>query len=148
MTPNTTLFVLFSGLIFLRSCFSENIRPWKYKLLTKFKVSKGNQIFFDMGKETSFALKMYVCLTHSLPMHPLSAPKTSENRKVSWYFQGLEKRCIGNEWVKISFNSALAVKPNRFTLDVFRIFSPWFWLFSWILIMKFCMWLLNVWRKV
>ena len=26
--------------------------------------------------------------------------KTSENRKVSWCFQGEEKECIGNEWVK------------------------------------------------
>ena len=26
--------------------------------------------------------------------------KTSENRKVLWCFQGVEKGCIGNEWVK------------------------------------------------
>ena len=30
-------------------------------------------------------------------LYPL---KTSENRKVFWCFQGVEKRCIGNEWVK------------------------------------------------
>ena len=34
----------------------------------------------------------------SLPfLYPL---KTSENRKVFWCFQGVEKGCIGNEWVK------------------------------------------------
>ena len=33
-------------------------------------------------------------------MHPFSTPlKTSENRKV-FCFQGVEKGCIGNEWVK------------------------------------------------
>ena len=30
--------------------------------------------------------------------------KTSENLKVFWYFQGAEKGCIGNEWVKIDFS--------------------------------------------
>ena len=29
-------------------------------------------------------------------LYPL---KTSENRKVFWSFQGVEKRCIGNEWI-------------------------------------------------
>ena len=31
-------------------------------------------------------------------LYPL---KTSKNRKVFWYFQGVEKGCIGNEWVKL-----------------------------------------------
>ena len=44
-------------------------------------------------------------LTHSFPMHPFSTPtpqrkKTSENHKVFWCFHGVEKGCIGNEWVK------------------------------------------------
>ena len=43
-------------------------------------------------------------LTHSFPMHPFPTAwkhlKTSENRKVFWCFQGVEKGCIGNEWVK------------------------------------------------
>ena len=26
--------------------------------------------------------------------------KTSENRKIFWYFQGVEKGCTANEWVK------------------------------------------------
>ena len=29
-------------------------------------------------------------------LHPL---ETSEHRKVFWCFQGIEKGCIGNEWV-------------------------------------------------
>ena len=29
-------------------------------------------------------------------LYPL---KTSENHKVSWSFEGIEKWCIGNEWV-------------------------------------------------
>ena len=31
-------------------------------------------------------------------LYPL---KTSKNRKVFWCFHGVEKGCIGNEWVKI-----------------------------------------------
>ena len=38
-------------------------------------------------------------LTHSLPMHPFF---TSGNHKFFRCFQGLEKGCIGNEWVKLS----------------------------------------------
>ena len=35
-----------------------------------------------------------------LPNTPFLYPlKTSENRMVFWCFQGVEKRCIGNEWV-------------------------------------------------
>ena len=30
--------------------------------------------------------------------------KTSESRKISWCFQGLEKRCIRNKWVNTLFN--------------------------------------------
>ena len=36
-----------------------------------------------------------------VPNAPFLYPlKTTENRKVFWYFQGVEKGCIGNEWVK------------------------------------------------
>ena len=28
--------------------------------------------------------------------------KTSENLTVSWYFQGVEKGCIGSEWIKVA----------------------------------------------
>ena len=35
-----------------------------------------------------------------VPNAPFLYPlKTSENRTVFWYFQGVEKGCIGNEWV-------------------------------------------------
>ena len=33
-----------------------------------------------------------ISLTHSFPMHPFSTP---------WFFQGLEKGCIGNKWVNL-----------------------------------------------
>ena len=36
-------------------------------------------------------------LTHSFPMHPFPTPWKC---KVFWCFQRVEKRCIGNEWVK------------------------------------------------
>ena len=37
-----------------------------------------------------------------IPNAPFLYPlKASENRKVFWCFQRVEKGCIGNEWVKI-----------------------------------------------
>ena len=39
-------------------------------------------------------------LTHLSPIHPFSTPlETSENRKVFWCFQGVEKGCTGSKWV-------------------------------------------------
>ena len=44
---------------------------------------------------------------HAIPFVPnvlfLYPLKTSENLKVFWCFQGVEKGCIGNEQVKIHF---------------------------------------------
>ena len=37
--------------------------------------------------------------------HFLYTLKTSENLKVFWRFQGVEKGCIGNKWVNFSMNS-------------------------------------------
>ena len=43
----------------------------------------------------SFQIKPFV------PNAPFFYPlKTSQNRKVFWCFQGVEKECIGNKWVK------------------------------------------------
>ena len=36
-----------------------------------------------------------------VPNAPFLYPLKTENRKVLWYFQGFEKRCIGNEWVNL-----------------------------------------------
>ena len=33
-------------------------------------------------------------------MHPFSTPLKTENRKIFWCFQGVEKGYIGNKWVK------------------------------------------------
>ena len=40
------------------------------------------------------------CVLNAPFLYPL---KTSENLKVFWYFPGVEKGCIGNEWVKVSW---------------------------------------------
>ena len=40
------------------------------------------------------------CFPNTLFHNPL---KTSENRKVFWCFQGVEKGCIGNKWVKYTY---------------------------------------------
>ena len=51
-------------------------------------------------KRLNIELPNTVHLTNILPNAPfLYHLKTSENRKVFWCFQGVEKGCIGNEWV-------------------------------------------------
>ena len=40
-------------------------------------------------------------LTHSFPIHPFSTPWKHQNRKIFWSFQGVEKECTGNRWVKL-----------------------------------------------
>ena len=43
-------------------------------------------------------------LTRFFPMHPFLYPlKISENHKVFWCFQGVEKGCIGYKWVYSTF---------------------------------------------
>ena len=54
-------------------------------------------------------------LTHLFPIHPLSV-----YRKVFWYFQGVEKGCIGNKWVNL-------VLICSFTAVILRsVHSIWF----------------------
>ena len=43
----------------------------------------------------------FLLLTHSFPMHPFSTP-----------FQGVEKGCIGNEWIKETFLSQMEPENN------------------------------------
>ena len=39
------------------------------------------------------------------PNPPFLCPlKTSENRKFSVFFRGLDKGCIGNKWVKVRYS--------------------------------------------
>ena len=39
-------------------------------------------------------------ITHTFPMHPFSTP---------WFIQGVEKGCIGNEWVNSFYVTGLAI---------------------------------------
>ena len=58
------------------------------------------------------------CLIHSFPMHPLSTPlKTSENRKVFWCLQGVEKGYIGNEWVN-SYIDSTDLNPHHSMVSI------------------------------
>ena len=47
------------------------------------------------GKKSDLYINPFV--PNAPLLHPL---KTSENRKVFWCFQGVEKGCIGNEWIE------------------------------------------------
>ena len=68
-------------------------------------------------------------LTHSFLMHPFSTPwKHQETLRSSDVFQGVEKECIGNEWVNMKNNTNMSkinpkqifryvVGPNIFELN-------------------------------
>ena len=76
--------------------FGKNYRPEKFFRLC---------LLFFMNISDTYYVET---LNHSKLINPFvpSAPffyplKTSENRKVSWRFQGVEKGCIGNKWVNV-----------------------------------------------
>ena len=70
------------------------------------------KLLFAVCTAYGFWLKCFRDILHYLFVNPFvpNAPflyplKTSENRKVFWCFQGVEKGCIENEWVKANFFS-------------------------------------------
>ena len=57
-------------------------------------------------------------LTHLFLMDPFS---TAENLTVFWCFQAVEKRCIGNEWVKQRIEKVFLTTIKMFSTDHFFI---------------------------
>ena len=65
-----------------------------YELLSLTKITETHKIF----------IKIYLSpwLNPFFPNAPFFYPlKTSENLTIFWCFQGVEKGCIGNEWVNV-----------------------------------------------
>ena len=60
--------------------------------------SKNFLFYYLLDFCTPFSLSLW--LTHLFLVHPFSTPRKTENLTVSRCFQGLEKGCIGNKWVK------------------------------------------------
>ena len=77
--------------------------------------------------ENKFLRKLKLCiLNRFVPNTPFLYPlKTSENLKVVWCFQGVQKGCIGNKWVNI-YNQIIFLNPqwetsfNHFHIIKFR----------------------------
>ena len=83
------------------------------KLLLNSVRSSKNQMIFIWWKFHEKISQNSKILTHSFPMDPFSTPlRTSENRKIFWYFQGVEKRCIGSRWVKFIISLMIPVWPT------------------------------------
>ena len=55
---------------------------------------------------------LIVFLTHSFPMHPFST-RWKHHLTVFWWFQGVEKGCIANKWVKFETGYYLYSFSNR-----------------------------------
>ena len=57
-----------------------------------------------------------------VPSAPFLYPlKTSENLKVFWCFQGVEKGCTGNEWVKNTLTTVKQKNLFDFLLDKYEL---------------------------
>ena len=55
-------------------------------------------------------------------MHPFSSPwKDQKTLRCFWYFQGVEKGCIGNEWVK-KWNLATIPNNSKVSLNAIHPF--------------------------
>ena len=62
-----------------------------------------------------------------VPNVPVLCPlKTSENRKVFSCFQGVEKGCIGNEWVKFDKMYILSKNSQETELCNKKLFSSYY----------------------
>ena len=70
-------------------------------------------------------IKIYRILNLYVPSAPLLYPlKTSKNRKVFWSFQGVEKRSIGNKWVKeIRSRKGFLREQSQSILRIFYFFN-------------------------
>ena len=76
-------------------------KTWKLCLIWDIAHDLSRQILNYFNKKDWSLGKNQVLLTHSFPMHRFMYPlKRSENLTVFWGFQGIEKGCIGKEWVK------------------------------------------------
>ena len=73
--------------------------------------SEYGDFWLDFGKDMLFYETFL--LNPFVPNAPFVYPlKTSENSKVFWCFQGVEKGYIGNEWVNIG--------PTKLTRKIWR----------------------------
>ena len=103
--------VVSSSVTFFLMVSSFNSLRWRWKIIST--------IFEDLSN----------IITHSFPMHPFSTPWKHQKTLRFYCFQGVEKGCIGNEWVKqATTNSFLGFpckctvhKPSQFW-RLFRIF--------------------------
>ena len=76
-------------LLYSRTSHPFSVNKNRRKLLSKAKLLKKLRLFFRININP---------FSPNVPfLYPL---KTSENLNVFWYFQGVEKGCIGNKWVK------------------------------------------------
>ena len=57
---------------------------------------------------------IYFCVDPFVSNAPFLYPlKTSENLTIFQFFQGIEKRCIENEWIKVFHTTALFLYPLK-----------------------------------
>ena len=62
---------------------------------------------------------LYFLINPVIPNAPFLYPLKTENRKVFWYFQEIEKGCIGNEWVnQYAFLKVFQFEPTHQAVSV------------------------------
>ena len=91
--------------------------PWGHG----FAQNRVNCIFPSTNQSRLIAINSFV--PNASFLHLL---KTSENRKVFWYFQGVEEGCIENEWVKQFNDLNWSWNCKRTRTKVPWVIIPWF----------------------
>ena len=104
--PFPTFFLLLKNDIrdfesFLKNCVQ--LQRTIEKLVSRLRGSPSPSLFQSFVPE--FHFQCLTCMNNNYSIYSqytLSLPlKISENRKVFWCFQGVEKGCIGNKWVNV-----------------------------------------------
>ena len=92
-TPYSRIFYAVDAFFYLRGGGEWN--EWEFT-----EKKQNHTSVYYLSNYQNGCVKLFNPFTPNAPV--LCPLKTSENRMVSWCFQGVEKGCIGKEWVNIS----------------------------------------------
>ena len=82
------------------TCPLSNVPSVQPTPCAAYSLCKGLIKFWNSDQSFNRNILPPLYLTYLFPMYPFSTLENIRKRKVFWCFQGGQKRCIGNKWVK------------------------------------------------